>query len=112
MRPIFIVRETFEIWDEESIEIGDTDNKGYNFIDQPFELRELIDYIKDNGYIQPSCYPIKRLKNVEGPCRVWLSTVDRFLKYSTGEEEFRSLHFKGLSCHNFYRICVLAGIIK
>jgi len=112
MRPIFLVSETFEIFnpDNESDYVLESDSNGFNFQDQSFELRELVDYIKDNGFTQPSRSDIKGLQNGIGSCHVWLSTVDANINYSTGEEEFKYLHFGNMSCHNFYRICVLAGI--
>ena len=98
----FILSETFEIWDQESSEIGETDNKGFNFQDRVFEgLREVISYIKDNGFMSPSQYPLENIKNHIKPCYVWLSTVDPCINYTTEEQEFKSLHFENISCHNF-----------
>jgi len=46
---------TFETWDEESIEVGETDTKGFLAEDEPYTLRELIDLL---AYSEPSTDPL------------------------------------------------------
>lgn len=108
--PVFSVSETFEIITHESAEEGTFADSGFNFENEGYTLRELVDYIKRNSFVCPSQSHIKDLKDVEGPCRVWLSQIDGNIDYMTGESEFKNLHINNVSCRNFYRICRLAGI--
>ena len=80
--------ETYEIWTPEDTEFGDTDKKGFNFEEQEFEFIELVDYLKDNGYMHPS-------NSATIDQYTWISTEAQTIDYKTGEQEIKSLHFDG-----------------
>lgn len=79
---MIIVSQTFEIVTYESAEEGEAAENGFDFENEAFGFRELVDYIERNGFINPS--------NSHGVPR-WLSTHGDTNHY-TGEVETKSLH--------------------
>lgn len=51
------ISETYEIWDEESLEIGETDNRGYSYQNEEMSFSELVRTIRLGGFSQPSDTP-------------------------------------------------------
>lgn len=82
----FLVNKTYETWDEESVEIGDTDNRGFEYQDNVMTLRELIREMQNNGITEPSCSSIQ--------AGIWFSSIDDEIDYRTGERTQYTLHFK------------------
>lgn len=80
----FVISETYETWDEEAVEIGETDDKGFNFEDEEYELDDLQDYIEKEGFTNASEVPVTNTG-------VWLST-DSEEDYQTGERTTKSIH--------------------
>ena len=81
---IFLVSETYQQITPESCEQGDFSDSGFNFKDQEYTLRELIEYIKRTGYNL-------RSKN---DYTNWLSTKYSNIDLYDGTEESLSLHIK------------------
>lgn len=51
----YSVNVTYDKWDQESLEAGDTDDKGFELEDELMDKSEIIRYIQNNGLNQPSC---------------------------------------------------------
>lgn len=75
----FIVSETYQEVTPESAEYGDFSDTGFVFQDEPYSLRELIDYIKRSGYAR------------QGLTR-WLSTEESIDCYQTLTYRSTNLH--------------------
>lgn len=70
---------TYETWDAESLEVGETDDKGFDYQDEPFEgLQELASQIE-------SCGPVEDCNLANGPA---FRSVDPDRNYGTGEETY------------------------
>ena len=104
---LFNVSKTYEIWDKESIELGETDDRGFEYEDNKLTLKELINEIKNNGFNEVSCWPWRNLPN--HGYKPWLSTVDPYKDMVTGDVTNYSLHID-TSNRNLVRIFKLAGI--
>lgn len=76
----FIVSETYQEVTPESAEYGDFSDTGFVFQDETYSLRELIDYIKRNGYTRES-------KGTD-----WLTLGPWTECYRTGTERSTNLH--------------------
>ncbi len=81
---MILLSQTYETWDEDALECGDTDERGYDWEDVAYTFKELVDLIKREGFFVPSCSPA----NVS----CWLSSHAE-QDYCTGEETTYSLHF-------------------
>lgn len=46
----FRVSKTYETWDEEALDAGDTDAKGYEYEDEPMSLREVLRELDRGGF--------------------------------------------------------------
>jgi hypothetical protein len=87
--PMFLVSKTYEIWDEEAMEAGDTDDKGYEFQDQQMSPAELEKELVSEPYGEWS--------NSTGTG--WINTIDRIYDrdyFEKGVEKKYALHFKKL----------------
>lgn len=103
---LFKVSKTYETWNEEAYEAGETDDKGWIYEDEEFTLSELIREITDNGIIGTSNYPV----NMANIGFTWLSTIDGHEDYIKGETTHYSLFLHNISDRNKTRIFKLAGI--
>lgn len=88
-----IFNTTYETWDQESMEIGDTDDRGFLEENEEYSFKEIIDKIRDGGFIHSSNYPIDE--------SAWVST-ESDIDYHTGEHTIESLHFQGPEKHGKY----------
>ena len=100
----FLVSKTYEIWDEEAYEAGDTDDRGFIFEDQRMTAREIIEEIVNNGIQSASATNWKKQIS-----NVWLSSNDGIQDYQTGDTTYYSLHIKA-SNRQLKRIYRLAGV--
>jgi len=80
----FLVSETYQQVTPESAEHGDFSDHGFNFQDEEYTLRELIEFIKNSGYMIRS----------KGDFTNWLSTESTCICYKTATEESTNLHIK------------------
>lgn len=93
---------TYEIWDDESLEAGDTDNKGwiddegvsmkpdqYDIEDGKTSIELAIDFLKENGALEASSSHFHP--------GVWYTNDKYNENFKTGEVEQRSFHLKGFS---------------
>lgn len=80
----FVMSETYETWDEEAVEIGETNDRGFNFEDEVYELDDLQDYLDREGFIHASESPVSS-------SRVWLST-ESDTDFSSGDRTIKSIH--------------------
>ena len=92
---MLLISETYETWDHEAIEAGDTDDRGFNFQAEEYSFRDLVDYIRRNGFSR------------EGSTQ-WLTTVDPDRDYRTGEETTKALHFDRENSGHKWRYWLLA----
>lgn len=102
-----IVSQTYEIWTDESIEAGEADETGFDFESESYGFRELIEYIKREGFtVSPDSHGVPR----------WLSTEtiqDREF-FEEGQYRTLSLHpaSDARSLRYWEKACRAAGIIK
>lgn len=90
----FIVSKYYEIWDEEALEAGETDDKGADFEKVRMTAREAVNEVKDLGAFEFSESPF-RVEEAVRMGRIWLNAVDDDINYRTGERTQYSLFIKG-----------------
>ena len=83
---MILISRTYETWTPEDMEAGDTDARGFEFIDEPVTFRELVDMIGREGFFYPSCRP------ATGSTFEWLETEPE-TDYRTGEQSIFALHY-------------------
>ena len=83
---MILISRTFETWTADDIEAGDTDSRGFEFINEPVGFRELVDMIGREGFFHPSCSP------ATGSTFEWLETEPE-TDYRTGEQTSFALHY-------------------
>ena len=83
---MILISRTYETWTPEDIEAGDTDARGFEFIDEPVTFRELVDMIGREGFFYPSCSP------ATGSTFEWLETEPE-TDFKTGEQTSFALHY-------------------
>lgn len=97
---------TYEVVTEESAEHGEAAEHGYEFEDADYGFRELVDYIRREGFIHPSDYPgIPR----------WLTTEGRIVwAGDCSETKSLSIHpGKDARSQKYWaKACKAAGVIK
>lgn len=98
------VTKCYETWNQEAVDAGDTDDRGFVFQDQKMSLTELVNEIVNSHIIGPSTWPLRKITD-----NIWLSSVDGDENYITGEKTFYSLHIKA-SNRQMKRIFRQAGI--
>lgn len=54
IEPTVLLNGTYEVWDEESLEIGETDDSGFLFEDQPHTFEELVRLLEGLSPSDPS----------------------------------------------------------
>jgi hypothetical protein len=86
----FIVSKTYEIWDDESIDAGDTDQRGFEVKNEIWDRSDVIRELEQHNYIYPSSSDINSLR--------WVST-DGDTNHSSGEVTSYSLHLKDIRGH-------------
>ena len=91
-RAQFFVSKTYDTWDEEALEAGDTDDRGFEFEDEPMTLREVLKALDGMGAVEPS-RTLTRSALVRG--HVWFSTVDAETNHRTGDVTNHALHIRG-----------------
>lgn len=95
---------TYEIVTEESAANGEAAESGYEWENAPHSFREVVEMIKNGGFIHPSDFP--------GVPR-WLTTAPE-QDVSNGNFESRSLHpgKDARSQRYWVKACRAAGVIK
>ena len=90
MKKKYTMSKTYEVWDEDSLEAGDTDDKGFEYEDREFDsLWDMADEIRDAGATEPS--------DSSGGSRTWYTTPDGEVDYRTGERTYYAFHPDNLS---------------
>ena len=84
-----LISEHYSIVTPESAANGDYDETGTIDTGTPYTFRELVQYIKREGFLNPSCYPLNDATDVT---QVWLEDGGDE-DYSTGAVTHRTLHF-------------------
>ena len=79
-----IISTTYETWDEEALEAGETDDKGYEIEREEYDFRDLVKLFREGGYTQGDTFP---------SLHSWYSTADSEIDYHTGKMTDRSIHF-------------------
>jgi hypothetical protein len=80
----FVMNQTFEVWTEEDIEAGETNNRGFDFEKTDFSLAALRDHIEKEEFTHASETPVTN-------SQVWL-TVYQQPDPANGESLNNSLH--------------------
>lgn len=98
-----ILSQTYEIVTEESAELGDAEERGFDWQDAPHGFRETVDLIRAGGFCHPSCS-----HGVPG----WLSTEGE-TDFQTGDVETKALHpgRDARSQRYWEKACRAAGVI-
>lgn len=96
---------TYEIFTEESAELGDAEERGFTFEHSDCSARELAAYIKKDGFNQPS--------DSRGVPQ-WLTCDEYRHDYGTGETESRSIRpgADAQSQRVWARVLRITGIVK
>lgn len=81
---MILLSMTYETWDEDALEAGETNDTGYVWEDIRYSFKELVHLIKSTGLVVSSCYP----PDAHG----WVSTHEE-QDYRTGEYTTYSLFF-------------------
>ena len=89
----FFVSKTYENWDLEAREFGETNDRGYEFEDEPMSLRDVFRALRDMGGMEPSAIPLTRENVIHG--RVWFYDLDGDEDWRTGDITHHSLHVRG-----------------
>ena len=79
----FIVSKTYEIWDEEAIDAGDTDQLGFEVEKETWDRSDVVRELEQGGYIHPSSSDINSLR--------WVNT-EGDTNYTSGEHTIYGLH--------------------
>lgn len=86
--------KTYETWDEDSTEAGETDERGFEYEDNEFDsLWAMAEEIRDAGATEPS-------DSHRPSPHTWYSTVDpehNRAHFEKGEDTYYSFHPKGIS---------------
>tara|TARA_R110002096_G_scaffold291900_1_gene486118 strand:+ start:2886 stop:3194 length:309 start_codon:yes stop_codon:yes gene_type:complete len=93
-----LLSTTFETWNQEDLEHGDTDKKGFIFQNEEYSFNDLLEELEDE------CY--HHLSNSILDSSTWIST-DSNIDYRSGEETIYSLHFNGTDRQKKYWIKAL-----
>lgn len=103
---LFSVNKTYEVFTHESVALGDAEDRGFEFQDNLMTVRELVEYIQNNGFVEASC---SNWQAQTGGYKTWLNTVDPEINYKTGANTYYGLHID-TTPRNITRIFKLAGI--
>lgn len=82
----FSVSVTYETWDEESREAGDTDDKGYEYEDARMSLSDVVRELDNYG-------PFDEVQVMGTLLRAYVADADQNLR--TGEDTMRAIHVRG-----------------
>jgi hypothetical protein len=93
-----LISKTYETWNQDDLEIGDTDKKGFIFESQDFTFRELLDELDDECYNDLNCSDISQSDSI---------TFHGSPNYVSGEIENLTLHFNGTDRQKKYWIKAL-----
>ena len=92
----YIIRVYFDTWDEESLEIGETDNKGMEeeiiYTNKDFEFFDTIE-----EFLDEVCKKISSYGTFEG-CNSIYRTCDFDINFRTGERTDHSVFLEGFEC--------------
>ena len=80
----FKVNRCYETWDHESIEAGDTDDRGFTYQDEVYTLRDLVNEMRRDAITEPS--------SSSPHAGMWFTSVDPDEDYRTGERTYHSIH--------------------
>lgn len=90
---------TYEVWDEQAIEIGETDERGFDEHMTVTSFRDFIETFKSGYFVHPSS---------SDPMQAnwWSQDGDSNRDYRTGEMEIKSFHpyYAGMPTHQANRI--------
>lgn len=73
------ISTTYETWGGGALEVGETDDKGYEIENEEYDFRDLVRLLRNGGYSEDSGR--------------WYSTVDEEIDFRSGERTMRACHF-------------------
>ena len=91
---------TYEKWDEEALDAGDTDDKGVYDEYSCDDVEDAINYLSRKGPFEPSSSHVSKRDNGQ----FWLSSSDDDIDYRTGDRTSYGYHLKGFSDDEFMEI--------
>jgi len=87
---IMKLSKTYEVWSMEAIELGDTDDRDFEYQDMGFDsLEDMAKEMLSEGCLEPSCNMFHQ--------NIWYTTVDAVEDYRTGEKTYYSFHTKDMT---------------
>tara|TARA_R110002167_G_C12521553_1_gene638246 strand:- start:487 stop:795 length:309 start_codon:yes stop_codon:yes gene_type:complete len=93
-----LISKTYETWNQDDIEHGDTDKKGFIYQDENYSFKDLLDELKDECYLDLCCSDINQCNSI---------TYYGSPNYVSGEVENLTLHFNGTDRQKKYWIKAL-----
>jgi len=81
---MILIHKTYEVYTQESIEAGESDDAGFVFENESLTFRELVSAMQEHQ--NPSCYPAR------GEAREWLSSYPEE-DFRTGDTRTESIHY-------------------
>jgi len=87
----FTVSKTYETWDEDALEAGETNDRGYEYEDENMSLRDVVREI-ENGRWEHDCMPFELPR---GATLLRLYSADSDVDYRSGESTSTALHIRG-----------------
>ena len=101
-----LVSKTYEAFSSDESE-NEMVKSGFEFENEEFSPREVIEMILNEGFTETSCSPL----TMENTNMFWFSTPDPEINFRTGEHTYYSLHIQTVpKVLNF--LAQRAGIIK
>jgi len=77
--------KTYEVWSMEAIELGDTDDRGFEYQDMEFDsIEDMAKEMLSEGCLEPSCNVFHR--------NIWYSSIDADVDYKTGDSTGYAFH--------------------
>jgi len=109
---MLMVSEHYSIVTPESAEVGDYDETGTLDEGSRYTMRELVHYIKREGFVNASIWPLNEASDT---AHVWLEDTGTE-DYETGAVTYRTLHFdyfnQPAKAKYWHKALKLAGVIK
>jgi hypothetical protein len=87
----FIIDETYQIADEESIEAGGFSDQGYNYEDEPYTIDEIKNYLENEGFIHPSSSALSSKNDY-----ITNNHAEDHDFFTKGEQKTKTIHLKDI----------------
>jgi hypothetical protein len=100
------INVTYEVWDEEALNAGDTDDRGFELEDEMMDVQDIVRYIGNNGFIHPSS---SSFDGIGGLNIIWWESEEQ--DYRTGDHKNTCIHLDNIPDEVVFEILVRTGRI-